>query len=327
MHELLKAPLKSIRDCRLVNHLATSLTKTVFDLLDAAYPDFVIRHLPRCGNVRASLPNGSVLRLWSRGDDWVANQVYWRGWASDEPEALPLFYALAKQADVILDIGAHVGLYSLVASYANGTARVFAFEPLPRARDRLISNIDRNGRSSIEVISHAVSDRCGRHHFYCVNEGLPGIPSSSSLSREFMTQTLMESELSCLEVEVTTIDEFCKERGITKVDLAKLDVESLEPQAIEGMRKSIERGHPHLFVEILQGKGTEGALDSLARQFAYNVFALDPEGPQFQPHIVVDARRRNYLFTRMSPEELHHFMTSHVPARHKDRSSITGQSV
>ena len=245
----------------------------------------------------------------------MANQVYWRGWTGDEPEALPIFYALAEKAEVILDIGAHVGLYSLAASYANARARIFAFEPLASARERLISNIRRNGRSNIEVASCAVSNRCGRQDFYFRDPRLSGIPSSSSLSRRFMTQgAVSESELSCLQVDVTTIDEFCQERGITDVGLAKLDIESLEPQAIEGMQAIIDRAHPHLFVEILQGKGTDTALDRLARQFGYNVFALDPKGPQLQPHITVDARRRNYLFTQMSPAELRHFMMLHIAA-------------
>jgi hypothetical protein len=43
--------------------------------------------------------------------------------------------------------------------------------------------------------------------------------------------------LSCLQVDVTTIDEFCTERGITDVHLAKIDIESPEPMAIEGMQK------------------------------------------------------------------------------------------
>jgi hypothetical protein len=125
-----------------------------------------------------------------------------------------------------------------------------------------------------------------------------------------MAQAVSESKLSCLQVDVTTVDEFCKERGITDVGLVKLDIESLEPQAIEGMQTIIEQAHPHLFVEILQGKGTDTALDRLARQFAYNVFALDPEGPHLHTHIVVDARRRNYLFTLMSPQELQRFINT-----------------
>jgi FkbM family methyltransferase len=245
--------------------------------------------------------------------------MYWRGWTFYEPEALPVFYALAKKAEVILDIGAHIGLYSLSASYANPRARIFAFEPLPSARDLFLANIRHNHRSNIEVVPCAVSDHHGPRPFYCPNSRAQGIPSISSLSRDFVSRALSEPELPSLQVEVTTIDRFCHQRGITDVGLAKLDIESLEPQAMEGMRGSIERAHPHLFVEILQGNGTSTALDSLARQFGYNVFALDPEGPRLQRPITVNAGRPNYLFTRMSPTELHRLITEALP--HRDSQS------
>jgi hypothetical protein len=112
VYRIVKPCLKSLRGWVPLNHLATGLTKDVCNILNAEYPDFAIRHLPRCGAVTATPPNGSRMWLWSRGDDWIANQVYWRGWAASEPEALPLFYALAEEAEVILDIGAHVGIYS-----------------------------------------------------------------------------------------------------------------------------------------------------------------------------------------------------------------------
>ena len=294
--------LKAVRAWVPVNHLATDMTKFVCDTLRRPYPRFAIRHLPRCGNVEATMPDGSMLRLWSRGEDGIANQVYWRGWSGHEPEALPLFYAFARHARVVLDVGAHVGLYSLTASYANPGARIFAFEPLDAARERLRMNIRLNRRENIEVLPDAVSDRCGRHPFYLVARKL-GIPTSSSLSLEFMTRSTAAA-LTPLQVDVTTIDHFCREHGIAEISLAKLDIESLEPQAIEGMRHAIENTKPHLFVEILDGKGTDTALDELAGEFGYNIFALDADGPHLQRHIRTDARRHNYLFTSMSASEL-----------------------
>jgi hypothetical protein len=76
MYRIVRPCFKSLRGWLPVNYLATGLAKGICDLTSGAYPNLAIRHLPRCGNVRALLPNGSVLRLWSRGDDWVANQAY-----------------------------------------------------------------------------------------------------------------------------------------------------------------------------------------------------------------------------------------------------------
>ena len=80
-----RAVLKRIRSSQPINHLATSLVRGI---LGAARlrSELVVKHLHRVGHVKAALPNGQTLRLWSLGDDWISNQVYWRGWAGYEPE-------------------------------------------------------------------------------------------------------------------------------------------------------------------------------------------------------------------------------------------------
>jgi FkbM family methyltransferase len=252
--------------------------------------------------VTAALPDGSKLRLWSREVDYTCNLVYWRGWTADEPEALPIFYALAQHASVVLDIGANIGLYSLVASYANPRGRVISFEPLPRARFQLACNIRHNRRSNIEVEAYAISNECGKQPLFCRMSTAQAVPINSSLSPEYWGESLNACEQ--VPVEVTTIDNFCRERGVGEVDLVKIDIEGLEPRALEGMRETLERRHPHLFVEILHDGGTAPALDALARWLGYNVFALDPDGPILMRRIVTCKHRRNYLFTRLTPAEL-----------------------
>jgi hypothetical protein len=96
----------------------------------------MIKHLHRFGIVRSRLPHGRTLRLWSRGDDWIANQVHWRGWDGYEPETLPLFFRLAATARVTLDVGAHVGFFTLLAGHANPEVG-----SLPLSQCRLCTNV------------------------------------------------------------------------------------------------------------------------------------------------------------------------------------------
>ncbi len=72
----------------------------------------VIRHLPRSGTIKELLPNGRTLKFVSRGDDWVSNQVFWRGWRAFEPEMSGLFFELARHSRATLDVGAHIGFYA-----------------------------------------------------------------------------------------------------------------------------------------------------------------------------------------------------------------------
>src|SRR4051794_24818086 len=126
----IKRPLKAMRAWRPFNAPATIATRSLSRLTGHEF-ESAIKHLPRTGPVRSRLPNGEVLRLWSRGDDWISNQVFWRGWSGYEPETAPLFFRLAQDADVVLDVGAYVGFFAVLAGLANRRSRVLAFEPMP----------------------------------------------------------------------------------------------------------------------------------------------------------------------------------------------------
>ena len=96
--------------------------------------------------VRRKLPNGRTLRLWSEADDWVSNQIYWRGWRYE-----PRRRRLADSAEVTLDVGAYVGFFALVAAHANPKARIYAFEPMPMVYERLRKNVRINQLSNENV--------------------------------------------------------------------------------------------------------------------------------------------------------------------------------
>src|SRR5262245_56074500 len=103
-----KRSFKALRDTQPFNWVSTTAAKLAFGAAGGA-PDVVVDHLHRVGTVRCRLPNGRTLRLWSRGDDWVSNRVYWRGMAGYEPESTAVFFRLATGAAVTLDVGGYVG--------------------------------------------------------------------------------------------------------------------------------------------------------------------------------------------------------------------------
>src|SRR3954453_2127985 len=124
----MKPFLKAVRAWRPFNGPATSATRAVSRTTGREF-EAAIKHLPRTGPAHSSLPNGEPLRLWSRGDDWISNQVFWRGWDGYEPETTRLFFRLAREAEVVLDIGAYVVFFALLAGLPNRHGRVLAFEP------------------------------------------------------------------------------------------------------------------------------------------------------------------------------------------------------
>jgi FkbM family methyltransferase len=289
--------LKWLRVSQPLNLLATSGLRWILATL-GVHSEFVVKHIHRAGTTRCRLPNGRTLLLWSRADDWVSNQIYWKGLSGYDPETVPSFLRLAGSARVTLDVGAYVGFYTLLAAHSNPKARVYAFEPHPEAYQRLKHNISLNHLPAVECVHTAVADVDGTAEFFHVPGGLP---TSSSLSYEFMKQ---HGELRRLTVPVISLDRFCREREIPRVDLVKIDTESTEPQVLRGMASTLERDRPTIICEVLAGRGTEKPLQAFLDTLGYRYYLLTPEGPTYRKAIVGDPHWLNYLFTPVEIEKL-----------------------
>lgn len=147
-----KSVVRGLRSWPVVNRPLTGVLRAVV----GGRSEFLIRHLPRNGEVRATLPNGRELILETQGDDWMPNQIFWRGWDGYETETARAFYRLATSARCTLDVGAYVGFFAILAGHANPSSQVIAFEPLPTVHHRLVSNVAANGLGNVRCEQKAV---------------------------------------------------------------------------------------------------------------------------------------------------------------------------
>jgi FkbM family methyltransferase len=292
-----KKGLKKLRASQPFNRVTTS-TVRAFLSVTGLHSGIAIKHLHRIGAVSSELPNGRALRLWSKADDWVSNQVYWRGWRGYEPETVQLFFKLATRSRSTIDVGAYVGFFALVAAHANPDGLVYAFEPLAEPYERLRRNVELNQLSNVRCIPSAVGNAEGKAEFYHVPINMP---CSSSLSFEFMRSA---QELQSSWVPVTTLDTFVQEQGLNHIDLVKIDTESTEPDVLRGMAGTIQRHRPHIVCEVLKGRGSEQAVDELVRSFGYSCYHLRPEGPVLCDRVEGHPSWLNYLFTTLEPDAL-----------------------
>lgn len=300
----LKSALKKVRASPSFNRVATSTVRAAMNVTGLK-SDFVVRHLHRVGEVRSRLPNGETLRLRSRADDWVSNQVFWRGLRAYEPESVPLFYSLAARSRTTLDVGAYVGFYSLLAAHANPAGRVYAFEPLPAIYDRLKQNVELNDLKNVTCVPAAVSDTEGTAEFF--HGGDVELPTSSSLSRDFMESAHTEGLCGTLRsssVPVLVLDRFVAENGLTGIDLIKIDTESTEPQVLRGMVDTIKRDQPLILCEVLPWGGSREALQDVLSPLGYRYYHLTAEGPVLREQIEGHPEWLNYLFTPLGADEV-----------------------
>jgi FkbM family methyltransferase len=144
----------------------------------------------------------------------------------------------------VLDIGAHHGLYTVLASKRVGsTGKVVAFEPSPRERKQLVRNVRINFCSNVHIEPYALGKDPARDSLYVVEGGEDGCNS--------LRPPAVQSETRPVPVEVVTLDSIASKLGLTKVDFVKLDVEGAELDVLKGaggLLRTIPR--PVLLVEV-----------------------------------------------------------------------------
>lgn len=154
-----------------------------------------------------------------------------------------MLHALIGENDVVLDIGANIGWYSISIAKTKRDVRVHAFEPIPRTYAQLSENVALNPvGKNIQLNNFGLSNKAEELTFYYYPEG-SGNASSSNLSE----RTDVE-KISCL---VRTMDEYVEGENIV-VDFIKCDVEGAELFAFLGGAQTIARDKPIVFSEILR---------------------------------------------------------------------------
>jgi len=202
----------------------------------------------------------------SRGDA-IGRVLYWRGFNGDwEAGTIRIFSLLAREARVVLDIGANTGVYTLLACSVSPAVRVVAIEPVPQIFDRLASNVQFNRLTDrCELHQVAVSDEVGMAEFHVP---IGDMPTSASLRpdgfRGYRGQLIT--------VELSTVDSIVREFG-TDVDLAKIDVEGFEDAVLRGMRQTLELSHPTIIIECLPD-GPYSEVENILRAAGYLFYSL-----------------------------------------------------
>ena len=93
-------------------------------------PEAVFKHLHFEGPFDVAVDQLGSFRMNHYGERGQ-NELFWRGLSSYEPTSIRLWRRLAARASVIVDAGANMGLYSLVAGAVNPSATILAFDRCP----------------------------------------------------------------------------------------------------------------------------------------------------------------------------------------------------
>jgi FkbM family methyltransferase len=189
-----------------------------------------------------------------------------------------------KPGDIFLDIGAHLGFYSLAASRLVGRGgQVVAIEADPRTYQDLAFNIQLNHAANVHAINAGVAD--------VFQELRLGSPKGNRAGNSFLLD-----ELEGINVVCRPLADIVREVGVTRITGAKLDIEGLEFRVLQSYLHST--GDPRLWPEFLiveyhpswvQRSG--GDVISLLSEHGYVTRARNVYGEDYENHILLRAAR------------------------------------
>jgi len=140
------------------------------------------------------------------------------------------------EGDLFIDVGAHLGWFSLLASSLIGPrGRVVAFEPSSLMRARLQSNVELNGSANVLVSNLALSNAKGTRRLHGGQTEHLGLLTIESGFREI-------GDVAAETVEVTTFDDWWVNNGRLQIDLMKVDVEGHEIAVMKGATEALSAG-------------------------------------------------------------------------------------
>jgi FkbM family methyltransferase len=151
---------------------------------------------------------------------------------------------LLRRDMTVVDVGAHHGLYTLLASRRVGwDGHVVAIEPSPRECARLEKHLLLNRGSNVDLVPCAAGEDPGEADFYLV-DGFHDWCNS-------LRPPAIKESVKTVRVQVRRLDDILSQLEISKVDFVKLDVEGAELSVLYGAMKLLQReSRPAMLVEV-----------------------------------------------------------------------------
>jgi FkbM family methyltransferase len=183
-----------------------------------------------------------TIRLFKKAN--LSRELYCYGFEEAEMQFLKRYL---KEKDVVFDIGANIGLFTLISSeYIGAGGMIYAFEPTPQTYSWLEQNCRANNLQNVILNQLAVSDKDGTIEFHLSAEGFDAFNSivRPSKGSNYITQTV-----NCL-----TLDSYIEKNNLSgKIQIIKIDVEGFEISLLNGGEQTLSLSNaPDLVVEFTE---------------------------------------------------------------------------
>jgi len=179
----------------------------------------------RSRNVPTSLTDPELFLRLKHGDVWFESSPgsgeLWSYVENDSGDEYDSETMRFEPQDVILDVGANIGIFAIRYGKEFPTVPIHCFEPNPKVYKRLVRNFEANGLTNAVAINAAAAECAGIRPFFVGRSTVEGsFIEGGALPPAFHS-------------EVIDLDTFCKAHSITSIGLLKIDVEGAEVAVLE----------------------------------------------------------------------------------------------
>ncbi|MBI1180512.1 MAG: FkbM family methyltransferase [Alphaproteobacteria bacterium] len=220
--------------------------------------------------------------------DLIQSYLYYFGvW---EPNLTAFFRRTLRPGDTVVDVGANIGYFSLLAARLVGpSGAVHAVEASPAIADLLERNVALNGFANVTVHRVAASDRAGKLHLFSGGAGGNLGASTTRDHRAAEAGYALEAEVPARPLsEIVPLDALLAAR------IVKIDVEGAEADVLAGLASVMDRFGPDtvFVVELTLAELGEGAagLEAIVDRFARCGFEAWHLPNDYSPRAYMDRR-------------------------------------
>jgi len=239
----------------------------------------------------ARLQRGIKMRHWA--DSHLSNLIYCNNFEAVERSFLNAFL---RDGDIFLDVGANIGLYTLIAANCVGvTGHVYAFEPTEKTYQRLVENVGLNDLRNVTCLMTALSDKAGEFPLFTMQNEFDAWNSFAHPQNE--KNEFHESMAVC-----ERLDDFASKHELAgRINMLKIDVEGWESKVIQGAEQVLlAKNSPVLQVEFTdeaaQAAGSScNALYRQLQELGYKMYRYDC----YLKEVIPDSLRSEYPYVNL----------------------------
>jgi FkbM family methyltransferase len=230
--------------------------------------------------------------LWAKKSKMVTANLFWGGkmnvvlpevvssalWKYNyfDIEVCYYLFDVLKKGSTFVDVGAHFGFFSLMASHiVKDTGKVVSVDPTPSTFELLSQNLNiYSNYKNFSLFNNAAFETATDLQFY--DFGVTKSAYNSLFGSRIEEMGEDESNRYRIIVKAVTVDSIVENQNLQQVDLIKIDAESAEINVVKGLHKTIAKFKPSIIMEI----GDTGTLDTTSSRDLIKIM----EDQNYVPH-------------------------------------------